>query len=149
MAPPVAFRNEMRPKILKALAGASTYRDACAVAGIPWATWKSWTKQHLEGGHTDPDVDALIRDARKAYSEATNKITEQVRVAAAKDWKAAAFLLQHRVGDPKRIHDERRARWEAEIAAKRAKGEHVEKVAIDDSALVELREKLKRAIHGE
>ncbi len=149
MPRPVAFRAPMRAVILRALSKGSSYRDACESAGIPWDTWKGWTRLHLAGGHPDPDVDALIGAARATYAKASNDITAQVHAASAKDWKAAAFLLQHRQGDPKARHDERRARWEAEIAAKRAKGEHVEKVAIDDSALVELREKLKRAIHGE
>jgi hypothetical protein len=69
-----------------------------------------------------------------------------VRVAGSKDWRAAAFLLEHRQGDVKARHDERRARWEAEVAAKRARGEHVERVAIDEGAVAELREKLRRAL---
>lgn len=147
MPRPVAFKPEMRRAVLDALHAGSTYRDACVAAGIPWSTWMKWRRAFkAKGEHPDPDVTGLILEAEQAYARATNSITAQVRVAAAKDWRAAAFLLDHRRGDPKARHDERRARWEAEVAAKRAKGEHKEQVAVDASD--ELVERLRKALHG-
>jgi hypothetical protein len=147
MPRPVAFRAEMRRAVLDALHAGSTYRDACVAAGIPWSTWMKWRRVFkAKGEHPDPDVTGLILEAEQAYARATNSITAQVRVAASKDWRAAAFLLDHRRGDPKARHDERRARWEAEVAAKRAKGEHREQVAVDASD--ELVERLRKALHG-
>ena len=147
MPRPVAFKPEMRRAVLDALHAGSTYRDACVAAGIPWSTWMKWRRTFkAKGEHPDPDVTGLIHEAEQAYARATNSITAQVRVAASKDWRAAAFLLDHRRGDPKARHDERRARWEAEVAAKRAKGEHREQVAVDASD--ELVERLRKALHG-
>jgi transposase-like protein len=138
----------MREAVVNALLAGSTYRAACEAAGIPWSTWRDWSRQHRDGGHPDPDVDGLVAAAREAYAKATNAITAQVRVAGAKDWRAAAFLLDHRQGDPKARHDERRARWEAEIAAQRAKGTHVERVAVDGVG-DELIARLRKAIHDD
>ena len=147
MPRPVAFRAEMRRAMLDALHAGSTYRDACVAAGIPWATWMKWRRVfRAQGEHPDPDVTGLIHEAERAYARATNSITAQVRVAAAKDWRAAAFLLEHRRTQTKAQHDDKRARYEAEIAAKRAKGEHTEQVEIDASD--ELVERLRKALHG-
>ena len=121
----------MRAAIINALLAGNTYRDACEAAGIPWSTWRDWSRQHREGGHPDPDVDSLIAEARIAYAKASTAITAQVRIAGAKDWRASAFLLQHRQGDPKARHDTRRARYEAEIARARADGTHVDRVAVE------------------
>lgn len=148
MPRPVAFRPEMRDTVVTALLNGSTYRAACEAAGIPWSTWKDWSRAHREGGHPDPDVDALVSAAREAYGRATNELSASVRTAAADDWRAAAWQLEHRQGDPKARHDERRARWEAEIAAQRAKGAHVERVAVEGVG-DELIAKLRKAIHGE
>ena len=143
----VAFRAEMRRALLDALHAGSTYRDACVAAGIPWGTWMKWRRAFkAQGEHPDPDVTGLILAAEQAYARATNSITAQVRVAAAKDWRAAAFLLEHRRTQTKSRHDDKRARYEAEIAAKRAKGEHTEQVAVDASD--ELAERLRKALHG-
>lgn len=148
MSPPAAFKPKMRDDVMNALLAGSTYRDACAAAGIPWNTWLKWCRAVKAGGHSDPDVDALVRNARQAYALATNSITAQIRVAANADWRAAAFLLEHRRGDPKAKHDNRRARWEADIAQKRANNEHIERVAVDGVG-DELIAKLRKAIHGE
>lgn len=147
MPRPVAFRSEMRRAMLDALHAGSTYRDACVAAGIPWNTWLKWRRAFkAQGEHPDPDVTGLIVAAEQAYARATNSITAQVRVAAAKDWRAAAFLLEHRRTQTKSRHDDKRARYEAEIAARRAKGEHREQVEVDASE--ELVERLRKALHG-
>ena len=122
MPRPVAFRPPMRDAVLQALAAGSTYRDAVATAGIPWSTWRDWCRSVREDRCTDSDVEALVRAARETYAKATASITAQVRVASAKDWRAAAFLLEHRRGNPKALHDARKARWEAEIARAKFKG---------------------------
>lgn len=147
MARAFAFRPRMREAMLGALRAGSTYRDACQAARIPWGTWIDWLRKwKAEGEHPDPDINELVADAREAYSQASNAMAAQIRLASSKDWRAAAFLLEHRRGDPKARHDERRARWEAEVAAKRAKGEHKEQVAVDASD--ELVERLRKALHG-
>ena len=123
-----AFRPEMRPAVLDSLAQGSTYRAACGAAGIPWSTWMKWNAEVRAGECPDADVEALVLDARKAFEAASVSLATSIRVASAEDWKAAAWLLDHRRGDPKARHDEKRARWEAEVAKRRAEGTHVETV---------------------
>jgi len=140
----------MRVPMLEALAAGATYRDACGKVGIPWQTWCGWCREVRDGACNDPDVEALVVDARKTYAGATVSLTATVRVASQKDWKAAAFLMQHRVGSPKARHDTRRARYEAAIAKHRAEGTHVERIATvtdmtDDELLAEA-ERLAQAI---
>jgi len=142
---PVAYRPPMRRTVIDSLLAGASYREAAGSASIPWRTWCDWTKQHLSGGHSDPDVDALIAEARASYAKASTAITAQVRIAGAKDWRAAAFLLQHRQGDAKARHDEKRARWEAEIAEHRANGDHVERHEVTGStAADEIRRRVAR-----
>ena len=142
-----AFRSEMRPVVLDALANGSTYRAACGAAGIPWATWMRWSREVRAGECDDPDVEALVIDARKAFEAANVALATSIHVATADDWKAAAWLLQHRQGDPKARHDEKRARYEAEIARNRAAGTHVENVRnVSDLTDDEIRAEAKRLL---
>jgi hypothetical protein len=146
-----AFRDEMRPVVLDALAKGSTYRAACGAAGIPWATWMRWSREVRAGECDDPDVEALVIDARKAFEAANVALASSIHVATADDWKAAAWLLQHRQGDPKARHDEKRARYEAEVAKNRAAGTHVERHEIanaTDDALLEEARALADALRG-
>jgi len=142
-----AFRSEMRPVVLDALANGSTYRAACGAAGIPWATWMRWSREVRAGECDDPDVEALVTDARKAFEAANVALATSIHVATADDWKAAAWLLQHRQGDPKARHDEKRARYEAEVAKNRAAGTHVENVRnVSDLTDDEIRAEAKRLL---
>ena len=147
-----AFRSEMRPVVLDALANGSTYRAACGAAGIPWATWMRWSREVRAGECDDPDVEALVIDARKAFEAANVALATSIHLATADDWKAAAWLLQHRQGDPKARHDEKRARYEAEVAKNRAAGTHVERHEIanaTDDALLEEARALAAALRGD
>ena len=68
-----------------------------------------------------------------------------VSKAAQKDWRAAAWQLDHRRGDPKARHDARRARWEADLAKaeadKAAAGQQTPTVVIElPASLVRPRE---------
>jgi len=121
----------MRATMLDALSHGSTYRAACGAAGIPWSTWMDWSRDVRNGECDDPDVEALVIDARKAFEAANVALATSIHVATADDWKAAAWLLQHRQGDPKARHDEKRARYEAEVAKNRAAGTHVDRVAVE------------------
>ena len=142
-----AFRDEMRPVVLDALANGSTYRAACGAAGIPWATWMRWSREVRAGECDDPDVEALVIDARKSFEAANVALASSIHVATADDWKAAAWLLQHRQGDPKARHDEKRARYEAEVAKNRAAGTHVENVRnVSDLTDDEIRAEAKRLL---
>jgi hypothetical protein len=142
-----AFRDEMRATLLGALSHGSTYRSACGAAGIAWSTWMDWSRKVRAGTCDDPDVEALVIDARKAFEAANVALATSIHVATADDWKAAAWLLQHRQGDPKARHDEKRARYEAEVAKNRAAGTHVENVRnVSDLTDDEIRAEAKRLL---
>jgi len=126
----------------------ATIRAAAGSVGIPERTWHSWRAAVQSGACDNADVVALVTAAMAAYAEHTALLERTVAEASRDDWRAAAWALDHRRGDPKARHDERRARWEAEIAAQRAKGTHVERVAVDGVG-DELIARLRKAIHDE
>jgi hypothetical protein len=146
-----AFSDETRATMLDALAQGSTYRAACGAAGISWPTWMRWSREVRAEACDDPDIAALVADARTTFEAANVALATSIRVASANDWKAAAWLLQHRQGDPKARHDEKRARYEAEVAKNRAAGTHVERHEIataTDDALLEEARALADALRG-
>ena len=147
---PFAFDAAMRPTLLGALSQGSTYRAATGAAGIPWSTWTDWTRTVRAGTCDDPDVESLVLDARRTYEAASVALATNINTASVEDWKAAAWLLDHRQGDPKARHDEKRARWEAEIARNRANGTHVENVRnVTELTDDDLRAEAKRLLDGE
>jgi hypothetical protein len=103
----------------------STFRDACALAGVGWREWKRWRKVvEVENGTTgDPDKDSLVKDAREAHSAATADLMAAVVAQAPDDWKAAAWAVEYRQGSAKRAADQRRAHHEARIAKAKADAE--------------------------
>lgn len=132
--------------MLDALKTGSTYRAACGAAGIPWQTWMQWSRMVRDDECADPDVESLVRDARKTYEAASVALAATVHVAGVDDWKAAAWLLDHRQGDPKARHDAKRARYEAEVAKHRADGSHVERHEIASASDEDLAEEARALI---
>lgn len=128
MPRPVAITREKRDKMLAALRAGALYRDAAESAGIPWRTWMDWCKAVREDTCTSDDVIFLVTAAREAYATANVGLSATIAKAAAKDWRAAAWKLEHRMGAPKAAADARRAQHEATIAKNRAAGTHVETV---------------------
>lgn len=128
MAPRHAITREKRDRMLTALRGGALYRDAAEAAGIPWSTWTDWCRAVKAGECNDDDVTALVAAAREAYAATNVGLTATVAKASQKDWRAAAWLAEHRQGAPKAAADARRAQHEATIARKRADGTHVETV---------------------
>lgn len=95
MPRPSRYTTEIRDAIITALAASACYRDAVAAAGLPWGTWTSWLHRHkADGGHPDPDIAALIREARKVKAKAKVATTAAVRIAAQSDWRAGVELLR-------------------------------------------------------
>lgn len=123
-----AITVEKRDRMLSALRRGALYRDAAEAAGIPWRTWMDWSKSVREGTCTSDDVIDLVERAREAYASTNVSLSGSITEAATDDWRAAAWQLEHRQGDPKARHDAKRARWEAEVAKNRAEGTHVENV---------------------
>jgi hypothetical protein len=123
-----AISPERRDKMLTNLRAGGLYRDAAVAAGIPWSTWTDWCRDVRDGTCTDEDVIALVTAAREAYATTNIGLAATLAKASQKDWRAALALMEHRQGDPKARHDEKRARYEAEIARNRSAGTHVETV---------------------
>ena len=109
----------------------ATIRAAAGAVGIPESTWHSWRAAVQRGTCADADVVALVTAAMAAYDEHTADLQKAVAVAAVSDWKAAAWALDHRRGDPRASYDTKRARYEAEVAKNRAAGTHVDRVAVE------------------
>lgn len=123
-----AITPERRDKLLNALRAGALYRDAAGAAGIPWSTWTDWCREVKAERCNDPDVVALVEAARVAYATTNVGLAASVAKASQKDWRAAAWLAEHRQGAPKAAADARRAQHEATIAKNRAEGTHVETV---------------------
>ncbi len=116
---PLAHAREV---MIVRLRSGSTFRDACALAGIEWRKWKRWRKAvEVEGKHLDdPDAEALVVAAREAHSAATADLMAHVTAAAPADWKAAAWAVEYRQGSARRAADQRRAYHEARLAKAKA-----------------------------
>ncbi len=123
-----AITPDRRDKLLNALRAGALYRDAAEAAGIPWSTWTDWVRNVKAGECNDDDVVALVAAAREAYAATNVGLTASVANASQKDWRAAAWLAEHRQGALKAAADARRAQHEATIAKNRAAGTHVETV---------------------
>lgn len=142
--PPLTRAREV---LLTRLRGGSSFRDACALAGINWREWKRWRKAvEVDGASTgDPDRDALVRDAREAHSAATADLMAHITAAAPDDWKAAAWAVEYRQSSALRASQQRRAYHEARIskaeADKAAAGQQTPTVVIElPASLVRPRE---------
>lgn len=131
MAPRHAITPAKRDGMLRALRGGALYRDAAEAAGIPWRTWMDWCAAVRDDACSDPDVVALVTEARIAYHATNTGLTAAVAKASQKDWRAAAWLSEHRQGAPKAAAEARRAQHEATIAKNRAEGTHVDRVSVD------------------
>lgn len=131
-----AITREKRDKMLAALRTGALYRDAAQAAGINWATWMDWTRTVREGTCTSEDVIDLVTRARATYARTNVELHTVITKAAVKDWKAAAWQLQHRQGDPKARHDAKRAQWEAEYTKQRA--EEAAKGGTSNTVVIEL-----------
>ena len=123
-----AITKERRDKLLNALRAGALYRDAAGAAGIPWSTWTDWSRAVTKGECNDDDVIALVIAAREAYATTNVGLAASIAKASSKDWRAAAWLAEHRQGAPRQAAEARRAQHEATVAKHRAEGTHVETV---------------------
>ena len=145
-----AITPARRDHMLANLRAGALYRDAAGAAGIPWSTWTDWCRDVRDGTCTDEDVIELVTAARAAYAAANVGLTAVVVKAAQKDWRAAAWLAEHRQGAPKAAADARRAQHEATIARNRARGTHVENIRnVTELNDDDLRAEAKRLLDGE
>ena len=146
---PTTYDPSHRAMIDRIREGA-TIRAAAGSVGILERTWHRWRAAVQAETCEDANVVSLVTDAMQAYDEHTASLQRSVALAANEDWKAAAWALDHRRGDPRAIHDAKRARYEAEIAKNRAAGTHVENIRnVTELNDDDLRAEAKRLLDGE
>ena len=88
--------DKCAPKIVEAVRRGSSYKMACAIAGINESTFYMWMKK----GQTAPH--GKFVDFRQsvlcAESENGDRMLALIQDHAVKDWKAAAWVLERRHG---------------------------------------------------
>ena len=131
--------------MLDALRGGSTFDTAVGTVGLGRGVWYRWVAACRAGEPPSPEIEALVTDAHAEYAKATAALMSTVTEAGASDWRAAAWAIDHRVTDRRRKAEARRAKWEAEIAEHRAKGDHVERHEVTEVAVIdEIRRRIAR-----
>ena len=113
--------------MLNALRGGCTFDTAVGTVGLNCRTWYRWVAACRAGDPPSPEIEGLVTDAHAEYAKATAALMTTITDAGESDWRAAAWAVDHRVTDRRRKSETRRAKWEAEIAEHRAKGDHVER----------------------
>ena len=131
--------------MLDALRGGSTFDTAVGTVGLGRGVWYRWVAACRAGESPSPEIEALVTDAHAEYARATAALMATVTAAGESDWRASAWAIDHRVTDRRRKADARRAKWEAEIAEHRAKGDHIERHEVTGStAADEIRRRVAR-----
>lgn len=145
-----AFDPERAAKMLEHLRTGATLRDSARGAGIAWSTWNSWAALVRRGECDDLDVKRFVENVYETFHRVNVELNGQIRLASIDtkkrpgDWRAAAWLLDKRQGDPYARSLARKAKWEAEIARAKAQGTHVDTVRVagmsDDEIMRRARE---------
>jgi hypothetical protein len=131
--------------MLDALRGGSTFDTAVGTVGLGRGVWYRWVAACRAGEPPSLEIGALVTDAHAEYARATAALMATVTAAGESDWRASAWAIDHRVTDRRRKADARRAKWEAEIAEHRAKGDHIERHEVTGStAADEIRRRVAR-----
>lgn len=113
-----AWKARKRAAVLAALTGGNTRNAACEAVGLGRSTFYEWM------GEDQEFATAVLR----AEAEAELHAAECIRQAALKDWRAAAWWLEHR----------RREEWGAPTAATLIKQMAREVDAMSDADLLAL-----------
>ena len=144
----MSARVDYQPRfrgMLDALRGGSTFDTAVGTVGLSCRTWYRWVAACRAGEPPSLEIEALVTAAHAEYAKATAALMATVTAAGESDWRASAWAIDHRVTDRRRKVDARRAKWEAEIAEHRAKGDHVERHEVTGStAADEIRRRVAR-----
>jgi hypothetical protein len=83
--PALPIPDDKKVRLLNAIRGGATRTGACAVAGVGRSTLKEWCA-------SDP---AWAEAVEEAESIAETNAAAKVMLAASKDWRAAAWWLEH------------------------------------------------------
>lgn len=96
MAPPSKLTPELVDRMVAIFEAGGLIGNACAVAGITHKTYCEWMKRGDPEGSAQRD--APFREFRERVTEARQVAEARnvaiITTAAAKDWRAAAWLLE-------------------------------------------------------
>jgi transposase len=91
MARPTKRTPTVEEKIVAAVRQGMTYKLAAAYGGISYETLRGWLKQGEEG---DERFTAFFQSVRQAEAEGAMRNLEFINKAM--DWRARAWVLEHR-----------------------------------------------------
>lgn len=136
MAKPTVYTAEIHKTFIDALLTGSTIKNAAGVSEIGQQTWWDWQRSVKQGKCTHDGIIALVKEALLIQQKRILANNAIITLAAPKDWRAAAFMLEradsqelHRYKVETARHNAQRAKYEAMIAKARAEGTHVDHVA--------------------
>ena len=94
MARPLKLTPQRQKRLADALAVGNTYENACAAAGIDYATFRRWmVRGEAESrGQFSQFCEVITR----AEAEAEHNAITIIRKAAETDWRAAVWWLERR-----------------------------------------------------
>ena len=90
------FTKERKERIIQAISAGCSYEMAADYAGITRPTLWAWLKKGEAG--TDKNYLTFFSDVKRAEAEGAITNLGTIQEASAKDWKAAAWLLERRHG---------------------------------------------------
>ena len=98
MAKKTEYTVKKHQLFLDALSIGSSLREACDYAGLRWRTWCEWKARILADDRFHPGVADLVDEHEQAMERGRAALLAQLRKHSAKDWRAAAYLVDRRDG---------------------------------------------------
>lgn len=93
------YTTDKHKLFLDALSIGSSLREACDYAGIKWSTWSDWRRRVVvEGDRFNDGIARLVDEHVQAMERGRAALLAQLRKHSAKDWRAAAYLVDRRDG---------------------------------------------------
>jgi hypothetical protein len=90
-----ALTPQVHATIVEALRRGNTREDASAIARITSRTLRNWMSRG-EAEDAEEFYASFAADVLEAETDARTKMIDEIRLAAGKDWKAAAWYLERR-----------------------------------------------------
>jgi hypothetical protein len=97
MARPTKLTAEVEERLVTAIAAGASYRVACDCAQISYQSFRNWIKRAEQG--EDEQFLQFLDHIEKAKARGALVLLAQIKEAAKRDWRAAAWLLERRYPD--------------------------------------------------
>jgi hypothetical protein len=99
---PTKFTKKIKEDLIRSLKAGSYIEPACVAAGITYQTYKNWMDRgegiHPTLSQTKEYFD-FFEEVTRAIAEGEVNFIKTIKVASAKDWRAAAWALERRHSD--------------------------------------------------